>query len=545
MSQARPVVVLTDGVTAGVVPDVGVPRLLLEEVDLERGDGSDLVDGERVAPLRPENVAYVMYTSGSTGTPKGVTITHANLVNGVSRLAESFGIQPGTMVLGATSINFDVSVFEIFSSLTRGAGVEIVRDVLELAERGSWSGGTLQAVPSVFERVLDQVAGKMDVGTVVLGGDALSASLLEKVRTAIPGARLIQAYGQTEDFYATTYVLPDDWTGAGNVPIGTPLGNMRTYVLGAGLQPVPVGVTGELYVAGAIGRGYADRPGLTAERFVADPYGPAGHRMYRTGDLVRWNADLQLEYIGRIDSQMKIRGFRIEPGEVETVLAEHPGVEQAVLLVRSVPTSGDKQLVAYVVPTGTPGRVESTAPAGGTEVDINAQIDLAELRRFVAERLPEFLVPSAFVVLDRLPLDLNGKVDRKALPEPELVGSEYRAPSSASEKVLAGVFAEVLGLERVGVDDDFFAVGGDSIRSIQVVTRARARGVEVSPRDVFECRTVAELAGRAREVGTAAVLSELAGGGVGTMPLMPVGHWLLDLPGGFGRFSMSMVVDLP
>ncbi|MEU9206363.1 AMP-binding protein, partial [Streptomyces sp. NPDC048332] len=494
-----------------------------------------------MAPLRPENVAYVMYTSGSTGTPKGVTITHANLVNGVTRLAESFDIQPGTMVLGATSINFDVSVFEIFSSLTRGAGVEIVRDVLELAERGSWSGGTLQAVPSVFERVLDQVAGKMDVATVVLGGDALSASLLEKVRTAIPGARLMQAYGQTEDFYATTYALPDGWTGAGNVPIGTPLGNMRTYVLGPGLQPVPVGVTGELYVGGAIGRGYFGRPGLTAERFVADPWGPAGDRMYRTGDLVRWNADLQLEYIGRIDSQMKIRGFRIEPGEVEAVLAEHPGVEQAVLLVRDVPALGDKQLVGYVVPAGA----AAAGRDGGGDVDIHAQIDLAELRRFAAERLPEFLVPSAFVLLDRLPLDLNGKVDRKALPEPEFAGSEYREPRSPGEVVLAEVFAEVLGLERVGLDDDFFAVGGDSIRSIQVVTRARARGVEVSPRDVFECRTVAELSGRARETGTSVVLAELEGGGQGTMPLMPAAQWLMDMPGDTRAFSMTSLVDLP
>ncbi|MEU1127833.1 amino acid adenylation domain-containing protein, partial [Streptomyces sp. NPDC005899] len=542
LSQARPEWVLTDVATAGVVPEGGVPRLLWEELDLERGDGSDLVDGERSAALRPENVAYVMYTSGSTGTPKGVAISHANLVNGVSRLAEAFDIQAGTMVLGATSINFDVSVFEIFSSLTRGAGVEIVRDVLELAERGSWSGGALQAVPSVFERVLDQVAGKMDVGTVVLGGDALSASLLEKVRTAIPGARLMQAYGQTEDFYATTYALPDGWTGAGNVPIGTPLGNMRAYVLGPGMQPVPVGVTGELYVGGAIGRGYLGRPGLTAERFVADPWGPAGERMYRTGDLVRWNPDLQLEYIGRIDSQMKIRGFRIEPGEVEAVLAEHPGVEQSVLLVREVPASGGKQLVAYVVPVRA---AAPTGPDGAVDVDINAQIDLAELRRFVAERLPEFLVPSAFVLLDRLPLDLNGKVDRKGLPEPESVAGEYREPRSPREVVLAGVFAEVLGLERVGLDDDFFAVGGDSIRSIQVVTRARARGVEVSPRDVFDCRTVGELALRARESGAAVVLAELEGGGEGTMPLMPAGHWLMDMPGDTRAFSMTSLVDLP
>ncbi|MFD5483816.1 non-ribosomal peptide synthetase, partial [Streptomyces hawaiiensis] len=478
---------------------------------------------ERAAPLRPENVAYVMYTSGSTGNPKGVAITHANLVNGVSRLAEVVDLQPGALMLGATSVNFDVSVFEVFSALISGAAVEIVRDVLELAERGGWTGGVLQAVPSVFERVLDQVAGKMDVDTVVLGGDAFPATLLDKLRTAIPGARFKQAYGQTEDFYATTYSIPDDWAGTGNVPIGGPLGNMRTYVLGPGLAPVPAGVAGELYVGGAIGRGYHERPGLTAERFVADPFGEPGSRMYRTGDLVRWNADGALEYIGRSDAQMKIRGFRVEPGEVEAVMAEHPSVAQAVLLARTAPGLGDPRLVGYVVPAGA-----SSTP-GSTDVDLNAQLDLAELRRFVSDRLPEFLVPSAFVVLDRLPLDPNGKLDRRALPEPEFSGGAYRAPSSPGEVVLAAVFAEVLGLGRVGVDDDFFAVGGDSIRSIQVVTRARARGVEVSPRDVFECRTVAELAVRARSAGAAVVLEELPGGGVGRMPLLPVGAWLTEL----------------
>ncbi|WP_431042217.1 amino acid adenylation domain-containing protein [Streptomyces sp. P1-3] len=538
LSESRPGLVLTDAATAGVLPEGDTPLLLLEELDLTVGDGTDLTDAERSAPLRSDNLAYVMYTSGSTGNPKGVAIHHGNLVNGVLRLGAVVDVVPGQRVLGATSINFDVSVFEVFTSLSRGAEVEMVRDVLELAERGGWTGGVIHAVPSVFAEILDQVAGKIDVDAVVLGGDGLSAALLERVRTAIPDTRIFQAYGQTEDFYATTYPVPDDWSGTGNVPIGMPLGNMRTYVLGAGLSPVPVGVVGELYVAGAIGRAYNQRPGLTAERFVADPFGPAGDRMYRTGDLVRWTPEGAIEYVGRGDSQMKIRGFRVEPSEVEAAIVAHPAVEKALVLVREGRGGGGKQLVGYVVPVG------ADEVLGGDDVDFNAQLDVAELRRFVAARLPEFLVPGAFVVLDRYPLDPNGKVDRKALPDPDFAGGEYRAPRSPEEEILASVYAEVLGVDRVGIDDDFFAVGGDSIRSIQVVTRARAQGVEVSPRQVFECRTVAELAANAR-IGTSVVLEELEGGGVGTMPLLPVGAYLMELGGGIGQFSMSTVLDLP
>ncbi|MFJ6438883.1 non-ribosomal peptide synthetase, partial [Streptomyces sp. NPDC091416] len=417
-----------------------------------------------------------MYTSGSTGTPKGVTITHRGAVNGVAQLVERVGILPGSRMLAGTSVNFDVSVFEIFTALATGATVEVVRDVLELAERDNWTGGVISSVPSVFAEILDDIAGRTTVDALVFAGEVLSAPFLARVRAAMPGTRILNGYGQSESFYATAFGLPagETWDRTNSAPIGTPLGNMRTYVLGPGLQPVPMGVTGELYVGGAIGRGYFGRPGLTAERFVADPWGPAGDRMYRTGDLARWTSSGELECVGREDDQVKIRGFRVEPAEVEAVLGAHPAVRQAAAVV--LDTAGSRRLVAYVVPES-----------------LESGPDLAELRRFVAERLPEFLVPSAFVLLDRLPLGLSGKLDRSALPEPEFAGSEYREPRSPDEVVLAEVFAEVLGLERVGLDDDFFAVGGDSIRSIQVVTRARARGVEVSPRDVFECRTVAEL----------------------------------------------------
>ncbi|MBK6016196.1 non-ribosomal peptide synthetase [Streptomyces sp. MBT53] len=539
LSEARPQLILTDAETSAVLPDDSTPRVHLDDIDPANGPADP-----PVVPLRPDNVAYVMYTSGSTGTPKGVAITHHGVVNGVTRLASSVGLEPGSRMLAGTSVNFDVSVFEIVTTLATGGTVEVVRDVLVLGEAGGWSGSVISTVPSVFGELIEHIAGKTTVDSVVFAGEALPSSLVRRVREAFPGVRVVNAYGQSESFYATTYVATDEPgpDTSDSAPIGAPLGNMRTYVLGPGLTPVPPGVVGELYVAGAVGRGYHARPGLSAQRFVADPFGPPGHRMYRTGDLARWNADGQLEFAGRDDAQMKIRGFRIEAGEVEAALTSHSGVAQAVVTTYDRP--GGKQLVGYVVSTGASGgTVESL---GHLEVDLTAGVSVTELRAFVAERLPEFMVPAAFVVLDQLPLTPNGKLDRAALPVPEFMGETYRAPRSAQEKILAEVYTEVLGLDRVGIDDDFFAVGGDSIRSIQVVSRARALGVEVSPREIFQCRTVAGLAAAVNtRAGTVAVLPELDGGGVGRVPLSPIATYLTELGGGMGRFAMSAVVDLP
>ncbi|MER5931170.1 amino acid adenylation domain-containing protein [Streptomyces sp. NPDC002054] len=542
LSQARPVLLLTDLATAAGLPEHDAPCLFLEELELAEAEAAAVT-----VPLRPDNLAYVMYTSGSTGTPKGVAITHHGVVNGVMRLASVVGIGPGSRMLAGTSINFDVSVFEIITALTSGGSVEVVRDVLELGERDGWSGSVISSVPSVFAEVLDQIAGKTSVDTLVFAGEALPASLIARAREAFPGVRVVNSYGQTESFYAGTFTVDgaQEWDANGSVPIGDPLGNMRAHVLGPGLTPVPPGVVGELYVSGVVGRGYHGRSALTAERFVADPFGPAGSRMYRTGDLARWNSEGKLEYAGRGDSQVKIRGLRIEPGEIEAALTAHPGVSQAVVTVYE--RAGAKQLVGYVVPVGVlgndPGAAESI---GDLHVDLTAGVSTAELRKFVSARLPEYMVPSAFVMLDRLPLAPNGKLDRAALPAPVFKGEVYRGPSNEVEETLAAVFAEVLGVDRVGVDDDFFAIGGDSIRSIQVVSRSRARGVEVSPREVFQCRTVAELAIAAGgRVGAAVVLEEFEGGGVGFMPLLPVARYLLELGGGFDRFTMSTVADLP
>ncbi|MDQ1039010.1 amino acid adenylation domain-containing protein/non-ribosomal peptide synthase protein (TIGR01720 family) [Streptomyces sp. V3I8] len=540
LSDARPHLVLTSADTVDVLPVSDVPSLFVEDIDFD-AEGSDT----QRAVVRPANAAYVMYTSGSTGTPKGVTITHRDVVNGVLRLADAVGIGGRTRVLAGTSVNFDVSVFETVTTLAAGGTLEIVRDVLVIGERGGWSGGVISTVPSVFAELLDQVGGKIRADAIVFAGETLPASLVQRVRDVIPGARVINAYGQTESFYATVFIAEEGWTGAAGAPIGAPLGNMRAYVLGSGLQPVAPGVVGELYVAGNVARGYLGKARLTAERFVADPYGPAGARMYRTGDLARWRADGRLEYVGRDDAQVKVRGFRIEPGEVEAALTAHPGVAQAVVATRRI--QDRTQLVGYVVPTDMedsgPGAVNSL---GDLDFDLTAAVSARELRRFVSGRLPEFMVPSLFVMLDRMPLAPNGKLDHKALPEPEPTGSAYRAPGTLAEEVLASVYAEVVGLDRVGLDDDFFAVGGDSIRSIQVVTRARARGVEVTPRQIFECRTVGELARAARHGGQAdPVLAELEGGGAGFMPLLPIGHYLAELHDDIDRFTMAMTVELP
>ncbi|GAA3215013.1 hypothetical protein GCM10020256_16270 [Streptomyces thermocoprophilus] len=312
-----------------------------------------------------------------------------------------------------------------------------------------------------------------------------------------------------------------------------PIWNTALYVLDSRLRPLTPGVFGDLYIAGAgLARGYHDRRGLTAERFVACPFGEPGRRMYRTGDLARWNADGDLEFAGRADQQVKIRGFRVEPQEIEDTLTDHPRVLSAAVVARpGRGADGAAQLVAYVVPATSGG----SGPAGA-DWDLHAGLDLAELRGFVAARLPAHLVPAVFVALDRMPVTANGKLDRAALPEPEITGRAHRPPRTGDESLLAAAFAEVLGLSEIGVDDDFFALGGDSIRAIRVVAHARAGGLAFSPRTVFECRTVAALAQAATRDTAPAALAELEGGGVGLLPLPP---WPGCTPSGAPAWTAS------
>ncbi|WP_369226879.1 amino acid adenylation domain-containing protein [Streptomyces sp. R39] len=552
LTTAEPALVLTDPATAAVLPECRQPVLHLDDLHLDALDTiEDLATEPAETRVRPDNLAYVMYTSGSTGRPKGVAMTHATVVNGVRYSRRMAQLDPGARMLAATSVNFDVSVFEIFTALTAGASVEIVRDVLELAERDRWSGTTVCAVPAVFTALLAPILAKepgaldLDLRTAILGGDPLTADVVHQVRQAFPDVRVVHAYGQTESFYVSSFPVPQQSAGTGVTPIGRPLANMRTYVLGPELTPVPPGVIGELYVAGHLARGYYHAGGATAERFVACPFGPTGTRMYRTGDLARWDENGQLKYEGRADTQVKVNGIRVEPTEIEMALARHPAVDQAVVTARQDHT-GSTRLVGYVTPTGgTAGGSTGGTTEGGS--DRQAGVPVAELRRFVAERMPDYMVPALLVVLDRLPRTTTGKLDRAALPEPEFAGAAYRVPRSAAERVLAEVYADVLDAQRIGVDDDFFASGGDSIRSIQVVARAKARDVVVSTREIFEHRTVARLAelveGRAE--AEPVTLAELPGGGVGWAPLPPAAAHVLALGADVGRFCMSAMLTLP
>ncbi|MEU6381086.1 amino acid adenylation domain-containing protein [Streptomyces sp. NPDC046909] len=547
LAEAAPRFAVTDSATWRDVPDNDVSAVFLDgRTEWETPAGAP-DDSARTAPLGPDNLAYVMYTSGSTGKPKGAAITHRGVVDGVRELVRVLDAPAGWRMLAGTSVNFDVSVFELLTTLSTGGTAEVVANALALAERDSWDGHVISGVPSVLGELVGHLDKAPDVRSVVFAGDVLPGRLVRQVREALPDAQIVNSYGQSESFYATTFSLAasDEWADSDVAPIGTPLGNMRAYVLGPGLAPVPQGVIGELYVAGScLGRGYHGRAGLTAERFVASPFGPAGERVYRTGDLARRTAQGQLEVVGRADGQVKVRGFRIETAEVEAAITAHPGISEAVVISREIPSAG-KRLVAYVVHTGE-GAVGDDGAGGIGDVDVLAGASSAELRKFVASRLPDYMVPSAFVALGKLPLGPTGKLNRSALPEPEFLGEAYREPRTEAEKIITAAYADVLGVDRVGVDDDFFAVGGDSLRSIQVVARARAKGLEVSTREIFECRTAARLAEAAAERGDRVpVLKEDADGGVGTMELQPVARQVFEHGGGTDRFAMSMVLELP
>ncbi|MEU2080145.1 amino acid adenylation domain-containing protein, partial [Streptomyces sp. NPDC013489] len=526
LEDARPVLTVT-------------PEVLVESESAVYGAG-DL--GVEPAAAHP---AYVIYTSGSTGRPKGVVVTHGNVVRLMDATDGWFSAGPADVWTLFHSYAFDFSVWELWGALLYGGRVVVVpyetsrspEDFLALLVDEEVT--VLSQTPSAFYQLMaadqerPELGDRLRLRTVVFGGEALELGRLADWYARHRDApTLVNMYGTTETTVHITHVALDEAAAAsapGSV-VGVPIPDLAVYVLDERLRPVPAGVHGDMYVAGAgLARGYHNRLALTGERFVADPYGGPGDRMYRTGDTGRWLPDGTLEHLGRSDEQVQLRGFRIEPGEIEAVLLGCPQVAQAAVVVREGRGSGGQQLVAYVVPA-----------AGGADLDA--------VRAFVAGRLPDYMVPSALVVLDAIPLTPNGKLDRKALPEPVFAARTHRLPRDAREEALCAVFAEVLGLDRVGIDDDFFTIGGDSIRSIQIVARSRARGVEVTPREVFEHRTVAALAEVAagREgSGGPVVLDELAGGGVGWSPLPPIGRYLLELGGGYGRYQQSIVVDLP
>jgi amino acid adenylation domain-containing protein/non-ribosomal peptide synthase protein (TIGR01720 family) len=443
--------------------------------------------------VAPDNLAYVIYTSGSTGTPKGAMNSHRAIVNRLMWMQDTYRLSGHDRVLQKTPFGFDVSVWEFFWPLTTGAGLVLARPdghrdtayLVDLIDRAGVT--TLHFVPSMLSVFLadGDLPRCSGLRRVLSSGEALPAELRDEFLTRLPGTQLHNLYGPTEAAVDVTFWScgPNDRTAS--VPIGRPVANTQVYVLDAGMRPVPVGVPGELFLGGVqVGRGYLDRPALTADRFPPDPFGPAGARLYRTGDRVRWRADGSLEFLGRLDHQVKIRGMRAEPGEADAVLARHPEVRSVVTVPREdVP--GDVRLVSYVV---------------AADADAIGLPD--RLRSHAAAHLPGYLVPASFVVLPALPLTLNGKLDRRALPVPDVDddgfrGSrpEFRPPATATEIGLATLWQQMLGVPQVGLDDDFFALGGHSLLATRVHTRLRTTfNVDLPLRRLFELPTVASLA---------------------------------------------------
>ncbi|MGV9839446.1 non-ribosomal peptide synthase/polyketide synthase [Nocardia niigatensis] len=527
LDTADPVTVLT----AGEDLRLDVAQVRIDLLDLTGFSDEPLTDADRMLPLRASNNAYVIFTSGSTGRPKGVAVSHAAIVNRLVWMQAEYGLTADDVVLQKTPATFDVSVWEFFWPLQIGATLAVARpdahrDPAQLAEIIAREGVTVtHFVPSmlaVFVAELESRAGETPVvrgasrsgpsgagersggaeggknatssaanplrseaegqigqslRMVFASGEALSPKSAHRLRE-LTGAELHNLYGPTEAAVDVTYHEVTD-ADIDSVPIGRPVFNTEVYVLDSRLRPVPVGIAGELYLAGnQLAVGYVARPDLTADRFVANPFGDS-ERMYRTGDLVKWLGTGELEYLGRTDFQVKLRGLRIELGEIESALAELAPVAQAAVVVRGSGRDADPQLVAYLVPA--PG----------------AEISPLELKAALAQRLPAYMVPAVYLPLDALPLNASGKLDRAALPAPSAAASAFRAPTGPEERIVAEVFAALLGVERAGADDDFFALGGNSLIATQLVARlGKAAGVRIPLRAIFEDATVAGLAAR-------------------------------------------------
>jgi amino acid adenylation domain-containing protein len=471
---------------ADAAASAGVPVLTVDAGALA-GDPADGAEAPR-SGVEPRNLAYVIYTSGSTGRPKGVLVEHRGVCNGAEAFARVYGITPASRVLLFAPLHFDASVLDVFTALATGATLVVApraellpgAELVELLERqrvthAKFTPGALAATPWAELPHLE---------AVMSGGEACSA---EVVGRWAPGRRFFNGYGPTEASVRVTVVETAD--ARRPPPIGRAVANVRLYVLDSAGEPSPVGVPGELCIGGVgVARGYLGRAGLSAEVFVPDPYsGEPGARLYRSGDRVRWRADGQLDFIGRVDDQVKIRGFRVEPGEIEAVLLRHPGVREAVVAVREdVP--GDRRLVAYLVPHAG---IEAAA---------------ADLRAYLRDRLPEYMVPGAFVVLEALPLTPSGKTDRRALPAPARGGAEREGgspdPRDALETTLCGIFQEALGIPRVGLRDSFFELGGHSLLAVQIMSRLEeATGVRLPVAVLFRAPTVELLAEEVRRGG--------------------------------------------
>jgi amino acid adenylation domain-containing protein len=456
------------------------------ELDAEAGTIAAQPTRAPAIALEPHNLAYVIYTSGSTGIPKGVAVEHASLTSKILTLAQDFKVGDGFRSALAISCAFDASIEQAMLPLIGGGAAVIISDAVRESASQFWEQlirnnvTFVSCVPSYLDSILRGAPQDAFLRHLVLGGEVFTTAFEKEICRYLDVENITNLYGPTEATIDAIGFAVEGEQGGAHIPIGRPLSNYRVYVLDGCLEPVPVGVVGELYISGSgVGRGYLGRGGLTAERFVADRFGGFGGRMYRSGDLARWRFDGVLEFVGRADQQVKVRGFRIEPGEIEAALLGEGSVSQAAVVARA-DGSGGAQLVGYVV--AAPGR----------------EIDAGALRAHVGSRLPDYMVPAAIVELARLPLTANGKLDRGALPAPEYRGRRGGGlPRTPQEEILCGLFAEVLGVAGVGLEDNFFALGGHSLLATRLISRIRSSlDVELSIRSLFEAPTVAEFAQR-------------------------------------------------
>ncbi len=440
-----------------------------------------------ITDVQATNLAYVIYTSGSTGQPKGVMLSHSNLSNHMFWMQETFPLTKTDRVLQKTPFSFDASVWEFYAPLLVGGQLLIAQpgghtdsDYL-LKTIAQQQVTTVQLVPSLLQMLLEQggIENCQLLKRVFCGGEILPVALQEKLLSQL-NVNLCNLYGPTECCIDVTFWNCQREMYGQRIPIGRPISNTQIYILDSNLQSLPVGIPGELHIGGAgLARGYLNRPELTQEKFIPNPFSNyPDSRLYKTGDLARYLPDGNIEYLGRIDNQVKIRGFRIELGEIETVLKQHSQVQSSVIIDQE-DTSGNKRLVAYIVPQ------KETTPTPH------------ELRQFLKEKLPDYMIPSAFVIMESLPLTPNGKIDRRALPETNLCGEielNFVAPRNLEEEILAKIWSQVLRVEPVGIYDNFFELGGDSILTIQIITRARKAGLELTPKQLFTHQSIAELA---------------------------------------------------
>lgn len=480
LEDARPALLLTTTAIAGGLPWHGLDSLCLDQTPFD-GPARNPTDDDRRGRRRTDDPAYVIYTSGSTGRPKGVVLHHRGLTNFLAAMQDHLGLTPDDRLVAVTTVAFDIAALELFLPLLAGAQVvlaarDTVRDPAALAGLIVESGATLmQATPSLWRALIADHGTALHGLRPLVGGEALPAALAHGLRQL--GHQVTNLYGPTETTIWST-LMELDGAELDHPPIGRPLWNTRIYVLDRGLQPAPIGVPGDLYIGGiGVATGYLNRPRLTAERFIADPFGQPGDRLYRTGDIARWRGDGVLEFLGRSDFQIKIRGFRVEAGEIEAALTSLPTIAQAAVVLHEEP-NGDKRLIAYLVPA-----------AGG-------EVDSALLRRALERTLPDYMIPALFIALEAMPVNGNGKLDRAALPSPQWQQtSGYVAPRTPMESLLAGLWAEALGIERVGVHDSLFDLGGDSLAAARMIAALRQRfAVEIPLGAIFGTPTIAGLA---------------------------------------------------